>query len=122
MMLRELALFLATIALSATATWQISRRAVGWGLLDVPNVRSSHTRPTPRGGGLAIVFTVLAAAIVAALLGQLPAIDLAALIGCGGAVAAIGYCDDLKALSAPVRFVVHLLAAAVATCVLVGAG
>jgi len=26
-------------------------------IMDIPNVRSSHTVPTPRGGGLAIVFT-----------------------------------------------------------------
>ena len=120
MLLRELALFLTAIVLSAAATWQIRRRAVRWGLLDVPNARSSHTRPTPRGGGLAIVVTVLAAAIAAVLLRQLPAVDIAALVACGGAVAAVGYCDDLKGLSAPARFVVHLLAAAVAAGVLVG--
>jgi Fuc2NAc and GlcNAc transferase len=27
--------------------------------LDVPNARSSHELPTPRGGGLAVVVTVL---------------------------------------------------------------
>ena len=120
MLLRELALFLTAIVLSAAATWQIRRRAVHWGLLDVPNARSSHTRPTPRGGGLAIVVTVLAAAIAAVLLRQLPAVDIAALVACGAAVAAVGYCDDLKGLSAPARFVVHLLAAVVAAGVLVG--
>jgi len=120
MLLRELALFLTAIVLSAAATWQIRRRAVRWGLLDVPNARSSHTRPTPRGGGLAIVVIVLATAIAAVLLRQLPAVDSAALVACGGAVAAVGYYDDLKGLSAPVRFVVHLLAAAVAAGVLVG--
>ena len=120
MLLRELALFLTAIVLSAAATWQIRRRAVRWGLLDVPNARSSHTRPTPRGGGLAIVVIVLATGIAAVLLRQLPAVDSAALVACGGAVAAVGYYDDLKGLSAPVRFVVHLLAAAVAAGVLVG--
>ncbi|MDO5103174.1 MAG: hypothetical protein Q4D91_09795 [Lautropia sp.] len=33
----------------------IIRQAVRWGLQDVPNERSSHVRPTPRGGGAAIV-------------------------------------------------------------------
>ena len=51
--------FLATIAL----TGLVRRYALHRGMLDVPNARSSHTVPTPRGGGVAIVAVALFAAI-----------------------------------------------------------
>jgi UDP-N-acetylmuramyl pentapeptide phosphotransferase/UDP-N-acetylglucosamine-1-phosphate transferase len=35
------------------------RRWAAERMLDIPNTRSSHTRPTPRGGGLGIVMGVL---------------------------------------------------------------
>jgi len=120
MLTRELALFLTAAALSAAATWFIWRHAVNWGLLDIPNARSSHSHPTPRGGGLAIVVTVLAATTIAALLRELPLLDAAALVGCGGVVAAIGYYDDMKGLSALPRFLVHLTAAVISVGVLIG--
>ena len=44
----------ATAALAWAGTSLIIRNAVAWGLEDVPNERSSHTRVTPRGGGAAI--------------------------------------------------------------------
>jgi len=29
-----------------------AQAGVAYGMMDVPNARSSHTRPTPRGGGM----------------------------------------------------------------------
>lgn len=45
--------------LSWLCTRLIIQRAAGWGLQDIPNERSSHVRPTPRGGGAAIVVAAL---------------------------------------------------------------
>ena len=56
----------ATLALSWAGTGLIIRHAVRWGLEDVPNARSSHTRITPRGGGAAIVAASLAGALLLA--------------------------------------------------------
>lgn len=54
-------------------TGLIIERAADWGLQDLPNHRSSHTRPTPRGGGAAIVVASLGGlALVAATLALLP--------------------------------------------------
>lgn len=81
-------------------------------LLDLPNDRSSHSRPTPRGGGAAIVVAVLGAA---AWLwhGSVLASQLAvAVVGAGGAVAAIGFIDDHRPVTARVRLVVHFAATA----------
>ena len=56
--------FLATLALTG---W-MRRVALRRGILDHPNERSSHSEPTPRGGGLAIVISsTLATAGFAAL-------------------------------------------------------
>ncbi|TFW38967.1 glycosyl transferase, partial [Pseudomonas putida] len=51
---------LATVA-SCLMTAVLRRYALSRSLLDIPNARSSHTLPTPRGGGLAFVVAFLAA-------------------------------------------------------------
>jgi UDP-GlcNAc:undecaprenyl-phosphate/decaprenyl-phosphate GlcNAc-1-phosphate transferase len=71
----------------------LHRRAV----LDVPNTRSSHTVPTPRGGGVPIVIGLVGAAL---LLHDAAAVVLAAALGVFGA---IGLADDLRGLSATRR-------------------
>ena len=81
-------------------------------LLDVPNERSSHTVPTPRGGGLAIAFTVLGGVILAAARHWI-SWDLAiALSGGGALIALVGWIDDHKSLSALTRFAVQFFSAA----------
>lgn len=51
-------------AIGFLGAWFMSRFAYGFGLLDIPNDRSSHNLPTPRGGGIGI----LGAFILSALL------------------------------------------------------
>src|SRR5262245_54860298 len=114
MLLGEVTAFVAAALLAACATALVRRHALARGRLDVPNARSSHTEPTPRGGGLAIVVIVLAATIVATLLADLPNAESAALVVGGGMVAAVGYCDDVRGLSILPRLTVHLVAAAIA--------
>jgi len=82
--------------------------------LDVPNERSSHTTPTPKGGGIAIVLTMLLATGVLYSGGHL-APELALALGVAGAVVAlVGHFDDLRGLSAAFRLIVQVLAAALA--------
>lgn len=79
-------------------------------LLDIPNLRSSHQLPTPRGGGLAIVisfYLMLFAFLANELLQQQVLIVLLSGIG----VAAIGFWDDHRSLSARWRFTVHVFCA-----------
>lgn len=107
----ELVLLAAATLVCAALTWLVRRHALVRGMLDIPNARSSHTQPTPRGGGVAIAVVVLATAVLSVLLGYLPATGIAALVIGGGLVAVVGYYDDLKELSARARITVHLLAA-----------
>jgi Fuc2NAc and GlcNAc transferase len=76
------------------------------GLLDIPNERSSHKNPTPRGGGLAIVLVATVAFCCLAVTQRLDVGSFAALMG-GVAVAAIGLLDDRRPLSPGVRLAAH---------------
>jgi Fuc2NAc and GlcNAc transferase len=87
-------------------------RMLARGRLDVPNERSSHAVPTPRGGGLAIAAVVLGGLSFAALLGWIPFHVAMALVGGGLLIGAIGWLDDWFNLSAWPRLLVHAMAAA----------
>jgi len=99
------------LGISFLLTGVVRRLALAHGALDLPNARSSHTAPTPRGGGAATVLTATAAFAVLALLGTLSIDVLVALAGGGVAVAIVGFLDDRRGLSAKVRLAVHFAAA-----------
>ncbi len=80
-------------------------------MLDIPNARSSHQMPTPRGGGLAIVITTCVLYLVLALLGRI-SVELFLALSVGGvAVALVGFVDDRRPVSARTRLAVHFAAA-----------
>ena len=102
---------LAAIAASALLTGGVLRLALEHGVLDVPNERSSHRVPTPRGGGAAIVVTSTGAFCALAIFGVLDSWLLAALLG-GLAVAWVGFVDDRHPVRPTIRLAVHFGAAA----------
>ena len=110
MIVEKFAALSALFLMSAAFTGLIRAVALSRGVLDVPNARSSHTAPTPRGGGLAIVVTMLVAIGILQAMGAVaPAISAAILVG-GPAVALIGLIDDIRSVSAPARLAVHVAA------------
>lgn len=86
--------------------------AVRNGMLDVPNARSSHLRATPRGGGLAIAFVLLAGTALLGLSGLAPPRLVVAVAGGGLLVAAVGWFDDRRSQQVILRVFTHLAAAA----------
>lgn len=80
-------------------------------LLDLPNERSSHSVPTPRGGGVAIVASFMAANVCVMLTSQSNSLNGLALLGAGCFVALVGFWDDHGHVSARWRLLVHFLAA-----------
>jgi Fuc2NAc and GlcNAc transferase len=112
-------IILATFCVSLAASGGARRYALRSNLLDMPNVRSSHSIPTPRGGGIAIVLSFFAGAAVLTEIEQLASRVLIALLG-AAAVAAVGFWDDRRNLSATSRFAVHVATAAFAVAVLGG--
>lgn len=102
--------------LALGGTWALTaavlRYAQSTNLVDVPNERSSHARPTPRGGGVAIVAVFLVVVAACGLLSQVSAALTLALLGAGVLVAVLGFLDDRHGLPARVRFTGHAAAAA----------
>lgn len=84
-------------------------------LLDIPNDRSSHTVPTPRGGGLAIVIVLLLSGVVSLFLPQAPINVLVCLLLATLAFSLLGWQDDKHDLPASVRFLIQLLIAVFAS-------
>jgi UDP-N-acetylmuramyl pentapeptide phosphotransferase/UDP-N-acetylglucosamine-1-phosphate transferase len=86
-------------------------------ILDHPNERSSHRVPTPRGGGIAVVGSVLLAWTVLARGGSVPSgvfgITLGAVL-----LAAVSWLDDLRGLSPVVRLLAQAAAVAIGLFVL----
>jgi Fuc2NAc and GlcNAc transferase len=101
----------AAFAASALLTRLARRIAVDSGVLDVPNPRSSHGAPTPRGGGAAIVAVTAVGLVVLAVRGSVSWDLLCALTGGGLACALVGLADDRRSLSVATRLAVHFAAA-----------
>lgn len=87
------------------------RYALSKALIDIPNERSSHTTPTAKGGGIAIVVTFFAALVGLQQWDMLASNVMWALVGGGGLVALVGWMDDHRDIAAIWRILVHLLAA-----------
>lgn len=102
--------------LTFVAVPEVARR---WGVVDVPNKRSSHALPTPRGGGLAIAAVVLVVFPLAALDGSHEAVTVLTYLSAGAAVAGLGWLDDRRSLSPYLRLAVQTIAAAL---IIVGIG
>ncbi len=103
---------LLTSALSWALTGFLLRYALAKNLIDIPNERSSHSAPTPRGGGVAIVASFLGALPVLNGFDLLSTPACLALSGAGGAVALTGFLDDHGHIAARWRLLVHFSAAA----------
>ena len=99
--------FLGSALVTALLRAYLLRRKV----LDIPNVRSSHTVPTPRGGGVGIVLIFLLVVLWLIYRGSLAGNLGWALIGGGFAVALTGLLDDHFHLSVWVRLLIHFAAA-----------
>lgn len=70
------------------------------GLVQVPNERSSHSSPTPQGGGIAIA----AVSIAGVLFTSLGDSDFLAIAALSSVVAALGLADDVLDVPSALRF------------------
>ncbi|MFG0379757.1 glycosyltransferase family 4 protein [Pseudomonas sp. zbq_18] len=93
-------------------TWLLRAYALRRRILDIPNQRSSHSRPTPRGGGMAIVLSFLLTLPILVLGNWLTPAQAIALLGGGGVVALVGFLDDHRHIPARWRLLAHVLSAA----------
>jgi Fuc2NAc and GlcNAc transferase len=87
------------------------RYALSHDLLDLPNVRGSHSVPTPRGGGIAMAITFLLLVPLFSIEGDLPFPVVCAMLGGGFCVALIGFLDDHKHIAINWRLSAHFVGA-----------
>ncbi|GJB81360.1 MraY family glycosyltransferase [Pseudomonas shirazica] len=97
---------------AAALTGAVRRLAIQKSVLDIPNERSSHSVPTPRGGGVAIVVAFIVAVLLLFGLGEIDLAATTALVLGGAGVAILGFYDDLGHIPARWRLLGHFLAGA----------
>lgn len=93
----------------------VVRGVIALRLIDVPNARSAHERPTPKGGGLGIVIATLVGLSVLYMRAETARIAdpyFIAVIGGGAAIAAVSLADDALDFSFYWKLVAQIGAAA----------
>ena len=102
------------VVASAVITRQLIVYSHRFSKMDIPNERSSHITPTPRGGGIAFVATSLIGFLILLLNNALNGTELLALCCAGSIVATAGHLDDRQKISgATVRLVLHAISAVI---------
>ena len=101
------------VLVAAAVCWvlgfAVNRLLLRWQIIDSPNERSSHTRPTVRGGGIAIITTVVGVGLGFICRSERQPLLVA---GLGTlALAVVSFIDDLKSIGAAIRLGCHFLAA-----------
>ena len=89
--------------------WPIRAALQRLRILDQPNQRSSHVAPTPRGGGIAILLVIVAASFWMSRTHEDRLMWIAPLVAVW--VGIVSLVDDVRGLSAGVRFGTHIAGA-----------
>lgn len=102
---------LALIMGAALGSWLFSLILIKFlssrGVLDIPVERSSHTTPTPRGGGVAVITSVMLTGTISGAF----SLEIIILVS---ALALIGWVDDIRSLSPLPRFSAQIMAVVIA--------
>ncbi|PDO90094.1 MraY family glycosyltransferase [Kosakonia pseudosacchari] len=104
-------MLLVAFVIATALTWLLRVYAIRNNVLDIPVHRSSHSIPTPRGGGVAIVITLIVLLAIGYGLQLISSNLMLALIVPGLITAVIGFQDDHGHIDAKLRLVFHFLAA-----------
>lgn len=102
-------LLLSSFLLTLLAKWLLERGKV----FDIPNERSSHDRPTPRGGGIAIVLLWYLVLIYLRISDQIEFILFNAFIS-GILIAVVSFIDDLIGIRPAYRVLAQLFSVLIA--------
>ena len=105
-----LLLFPLLFLLSWSLTYFIKNHAIKNSLVDIPNDRSSHSIPTPHGGGIAIAVSWFIGIAYLFGIDQIES-DLFYALVVGVVIAVVSYLDDLYELKPRTRFLTQLFTA-----------
>ncbi len=104
--------FVVTAVLACGASWILTdivrKRLLAKAILDIPNERSMHKAPVPRGGGLAVIQVILGGVAVFYFLLPSPILPVCTSVLL---LLFVSWLDDKKSLGIGVRLGSHLLAA-----------
>lgn len=108
--------FLGAGLISLVLGFPVYRLLVRKGIIDRPNERSSHTRPTARGGGIGIIIAILVMTLITTFgeMGMRGDLTYLWLTGWAILLAVISFIDDLRSVSPVWRFGCHAACAAAA--------
>lgn len=98
--------YLLILLLSFSLTWLYRKYALHKSLMDIPNDRSSHTVPTPRGGGVAVVLAWFGGLLWLFVQQQIDENLFLAFLA-GLPLVIISHPDDIYTLKPGIRFLVH---------------
>ncbi|WP_373034639.1 glycosyltransferase family 4 protein [Sulfurimonas sp.] len=105
--------------LSFMLTYFIKNIALKKSLVAIPNDRSSHTEPTPHGGGIAVAITWFVGISYLYYINDMNSILYFSLLA-GMIISVVSYLDDLYEISARVRLLIQSLIASLALYLLGG--
>lgn len=103
--------FLIFFVLAFGFTYFMRAYALKKNIIDNPNERSSHSVPTPRGGGVAVVCSYLLALAVLIYSQQLTVHIGLTLMGAGFVIALLGFLDDHGHINSMFRLAIHFFVA-----------
>lgn len=106
-----LGLLLLCFLMSFGLTYSMRQYALKRNIIDKPNERSSHSVPTPRGGGVAVVCSYLLALAFLIFSNQLAPSTGFTLMAAGFVLALLGFLDDHGHVNSMLRLAVHFLVA-----------
>ncbi|MSO92286.1 MAG: glycosyltransferase family 4 protein [Rhodospirillales bacterium] len=109
--------FAAVLAASLLGTGIVLKVLNRHAILDRPNERSAHSRPVPRGGGIAVILVIIVAWLAIALAGHESRPDalwpVAILLGATLVLSALSWADDIQGLSPVIRLLGQAVAVGV---------
>lgn len=105
--------------LSFIGTFFVRKLALKTQIIDIPNERSSHTLPTPRGGGLAIIVTFYVGLFYIFYLKLIDKNLFLALLS-GFPLIIVSIIDDLKDVSPKIRIFMQFISSFLVICFIGG--
>jgi Fuc2NAc and GlcNAc transferase len=103
-------LYILVFTLSFFLTWVVRKLAIKNSIIDHPNDRSSHSIPTPRGGGIAVAISWFIGLIYFSFTKQIDNNLFYALLA-GIPLVVIGFLDDVHTLKPGIKFLIQFICA-----------
>lgn len=91
----------------------LTKTVIGFNIVDNPNIRSSHEKPTPRSGGIAVTISFTLGIIFIFIFAKWSRIDNLQFLAFMGAcllIAAVSFIDDKKGLGFKIKFMWQIIA------------